>query len=151
MKQERVWCIKAYQALFSLLANHYRKLVQVLDHQCINPLLEEWSDTMVLCSGCCPDVLFFMDGKPWTMAKPGRGDAATAFVRAAGGGDVNLVQQTYNNGHYGFGGAKVQYVLQADGMCYSFTCPLRRHDAMVLQASSILTMLIVLFVYDDPL
>jgi hypothetical protein len=141
MKQRPVWCIKVYRALFSLLAQHYRKLVQVLDYQHIIQLLEEWSDTMVLYSGCCPDVLFFMDRKPWKMAKPGKGDAATALVRAAGGDDVNLVQQAYYNGHYGFGGAKVQHVLQADGMCYSFTCPLRRRDAMVLQASSMLTML----------
>jgi hypothetical protein len=41
--------------------------------------------------------------------------------------------QSQDNGHYGFSGAKVQHVLQADGMCYSFTCPLRRHDAMVLR------------------
>jgi hypothetical protein len=85
------------------------------------------------------------------MARPGRGDAATALVGAAGGDDVNLVQQAYYNGHYGFVGAKVQHVLQANGMCYSFTCPLRSHDAMVLQASSMLTMLSVLYVNDDPL
>jgi len=43
---------------------------------------------MVLYSGFCPDVLFFMDRKPWKMAKSGRGDAATALVWAAGGDDV---------------------------------------------------------------
>jgi hypothetical protein len=36
-------------------------------------------------------------------------------------------------------------------MCYSFTCPLRHHDAMVLRESSMLTMLSVLYVNDDPL
>jgi hypothetical protein len=122
----------------------------VLAYWHITPLLEECSDTMVLYSVFCPDVLFFMDRKPWKMAKPGRGDAATALVQAAGGDDVNLVQQAYYNGHCSFGGAKVQHVLQADGMCYSFTCPLRRHDAMVLQASSMLTMVSVIFVNDDP-
>jgi hypothetical protein len=61
------------------------------------------------------------------------------------------VQRSYYNGHYGFAGAKVQHVLQADGMCYSFTCPLRRHDAMVLCESSMLTMLSVMYVNDDPL
>jgi hypothetical protein len=123
----------------------------VLDYWHIIPLLKEWSDTMVIHCGCCPDVIFFTDGKPGRMARPGRGDAATALVGAAGGDDVNLVQQAYYNGHYGFIGAKVQHVLQADGMCNSFTCPLRRHDAMVLQASSMLTMLSVLYVNDDHL
>ena len=85
------------------------------------------------------------------MARPGQGDAASALVRAAGGDEVNLVQQAYYNGHYGFSGAKVQHVLQADGICYSFTCPLRWHDAMVLQESSMLTMLSVLFINNDPL
>jgi hypothetical protein len=50
---------------------------------------------------CMPDVLFFTNGKPWKMARPGQGDAADALVRAAGGDDVNLVQQAYYNGHYG--------------------------------------------------
>jgi hypothetical protein len=91
-----------------------------------------------------------MDGKPWKMAKPGTGDAAAALLRAAGGDEVNQVQQAFYNGHYGFAGAKVQHVLQADGLCYSFTCPLRRHDAMVLQESSMLTMLSILYVNNDP-
>jgi len=106
---------------------------------------------MVHYTGCCPDVLFFTDGKPWKMARPGRGEAAEALVQAAGSDDVNLVQQAYYNGHYGFSGAKVQHVLQADGICYSFTCPLRRHDAIVLQESSMLTMLSVLYINNDPL
>lgn len=61
------------------------------------------------------------------------------------------MQQAFYNDHYGFAGAKVQHVLQADGMCYSFTCPLRRHDAMVLRESSMLTMLSLLYVNNDPL
>lgn len=44
--------------------------------------------------GCTLDVLFFTDGKPWKMARPSRGDAADALVRAAGGNDINLVQQS---------------------------------------------------------
>jgi hypothetical protein len=68
--------------------------------------------------------IIFSDGKPWKMAKPGSRDAANALIRAAGGDNVNLVQQAFYNGHYGFAGAKVQHVLQADGLCYSFTCPL---------------------------
>jgi hypothetical protein len=85
------------------------------------------------------------------MARPGRGDASAALVRAAGGDDINLVQQAYYNVHYGFSGAKVQHILQPDGICYSFTCPLQWHDAMVLQESSMLTMLSVLYVNNDPL
>ena len=54
---------------------------------------------------------FFTDGKPWKMAKPGTGDAAAALIRAAGGDEVNQVQQAFYNGHYGFAGAKVQHVL----------------------------------------
>ncbi len=117
-------------------------LVQVLDYRRIILLLADWSDEIVWNSGCCEDVLFFTDGKQWKMARPGRGDAAEALVRAVGGDDVY--------GHYGFCSGKVQHVLQADGICYSFVCPLRRHDTMVLQQSSMLTMLSVLFVNNDP-
>ncbi len=95
----RVWCIKIYRELFSLLIQHYRWLVQVLDYRRIIPLLEEWRDSMVMYTGCCRDVLYFTDGKPWKMAKPGTGDAAAALVRAAGGDQVNQVQQAFYNGH----------------------------------------------------
>jgi hypothetical protein len=37
---------------------------------------------------------------------------AAALVRSEGGDDINLIQQFYYNGHYGFSGAKVQHVLQ---------------------------------------
>jgi hypothetical protein len=80
---------------------------------------------------------------------PGRGETAQALVAAVGGDDINLVQQAYYNGHYGFCGAKVQHVLQADGLCYSFTCPLSWHDASVLCSSSMITMLSVLYVNND--
>jgi hypothetical protein len=72
------------------------------------------------------------------MAKPGTGDAAAALVRAAGGDQVNQVQQAFYNGHYGFSGAKVQHVLQAKGLCYSFTCPQCCHDAMYFRSPACL-------------
>jgi hypothetical protein len=90
--------------------------------------------------------LFFTDGKPWKMAQPSRGDASAPLVRVAGGNNIDLVQQSYYIGHNGFSGE-----LQADGICYSFTCPLQWNDAMVLQESSMLTMLSVLYVNNDPL
>jgi hypothetical protein len=61
---------------------------------------------MVQYSSYCTDVLFFTDGKPWKMAKPGTGDAAAVHVHAARGGDVHLGQCSYYNGHYSFAGAK---------------------------------------------
>jgi len=86
LQRGRAWCIKSYRQFFSLLGRLYRKLVQVLDYRRIIPLLEDWSFTMVQYTGCCRDVLFFTDGKPWRLAKPGTGDAAPALVHAAGGG-----------------------------------------------------------------
>jgi hypothetical protein len=105
-------------------------------------------NSMALWCQCC-DTLFFTDGKPWKMCRPGRKETATALARAAGAANVNSIQQAYYNGHYGFCGAKVQHVLQADGMCHSFTCPQCRHDAAVLQSSSMITMLSVLYVDND--
>ena len=72
---------------------------------CIIPLLEEWIDTMVIYGGCCADVLFLK------MAKRVRRDAAGALVLAAGGDDINLLQEAYYNGSYGFSLVKVS-------MCY---------------------------------
>jgi hypothetical protein len=149
VQRGRVWCINIYRRIFSLLSPHYRRLVQVLDYRRIIPLLADWSDELVYNTGCTPDVIFFTDGKPWKMTRPGRGATAQALLAAVGGDDNNLIQQAYYNGHYGFCGAKVQHVLQADGLCYSFTCPLRRHDASVLHSSSMIPMLSVLYINND--
>jgi len=151
VRRGRVWCIQMYRITFSIVSQHYRRCVQVIDYRRIVPLLEEWSDQLVWHCDSSSDVLFFTDGKPWKMCRPGTGDAAAALAAVVGANDMNLVQRAYYNGHYGFCGAKVQHVLQADGICYSFTCPLRRHDASVLQSSSMLTMLSVLHVNNDPL
>jgi hypothetical protein len=51
------------------------------------------------------------------------------------------MQQAFYNGHYRYHGAKVQHVLQVDGIAYSFTCPLWNHDSIVLQYSSMLLVL----------
>jgi hypothetical protein len=47
---------------------------------------------MVLNTHCSPDALFFSDGKPWKMAKPGNGDAADALIRDVHGDQVNFIQ-----------------------------------------------------------
>ncbi len=133
----------------NLLSLHYWRLVQVIDYRRILPLLADWSDQMVWHMGCSPDMLFFADGKPWKLSRPGIWEAAQAVAAAVGAEDVNLIQQAYYNGHYGFCGAKVQHVLQADGICCSFTCPLHRHDAMLLHNSSMVTMLSALYSKND--
>jgi len=91
-----------------------------------------------------------VDGKPWQMSQLNKGQAVRELCAAAGTDDFNLMQHAYYNGHYKYHGAKVQHVLQADGMVYSFTCPIRNHDAMVLRSSSMIRQLSVLFVNDDP-
>ena len=115
------------------------------------PLLEEWSDQLVWHCDSSHDVLFFIDGKPWKMCRPGTGDAAAALAEVVGAEDINFIQRAYYNGHYGFFVAKVQYVIQVDGIYYLFTCPLRCHDASVLHTFSMLSMLSVLHVNNDPL
>jgi hypothetical protein len=60
------------------------------------------------------------------------------------------MQKMYYNGHYKAHGAKVQHLLQADGMVYSWTCPLQNHDSLVLRKSGMLLMLSALFVNYDP-
>jgi len=150
MRQQRGWCIQIYLAFFQQLKDPYRKCVRVLDFRRIVPLLDTWSDMMVHCTGCEKDVLFFADGKPWQMSRPGKGQAVRELCAAAGTVDYNLMQRAYYNGHYKYHGAKVQHVLQADGMVHSFTCPIRNHDAMVLRSSAMITMLSVLYINDDP-
>ncbi len=44
----------------------------MLDYCRIIPLLADLSYEIVWYSSCCEDVLFFSDGKPWRMARPGK-------------------------------------------------------------------------------
>ena len=87
---------------------------------------------MVHFTGCERGVLFLTDGKPWRLFRPGKGRAIQELCAAAGMDDLNLMQRAYYNGHYKYHGAKVQHVLQADGMVHSFTCPIQNHDTIVL-------------------
>jgi hypothetical protein len=72
--------------------------------------VQKWYISLDACQ-----MFFSTDGEPWKMAWPGRGETADVLVRAAAGDDVNLVQQVYYNGCYGFASAKAQHVLQANG------------------------------------
>jgi hypothetical protein len=149
LRRQRSWCLQIYHETFHLLASTYRKCVRVLDYRRINPLLEEWGQKMSLHCGCDDNVIFFTDGKPWKMSRPGRGRAVRQICEAAGCGDVNLMQRAYYNGHYKYHGGKVQHVVQADGMAHSFTCPIRNHDALVLRNSSMIIMLSSVFIGGD--
>jgi hypothetical protein len=93
MRQGHVWCVRIYCAAF-LLISLQEIGSNVRFHQII-PLLEDWSGTMVVYTGCCPDILILMDGEPWKMAKPRTGDAAYALIRAARRDEVNQVQQAF--------------------------------------------------------
>ncbi len=77
MRQHCSWCILIYYELFFLLAQHYKKLVRVLDYCRILPLLESWGVQKNKHRGRNPSLLFFTDGKPWRMSRPGRGEAAS--------------------------------------------------------------------------
>jgi hypothetical protein len=79
LRQQRGWCIQIYDELFKLLVVAYRKCVRVLDYRRINPKLEEWGRQMSLHCGCDENVIFFTDGKPWKMTRPGRGTAVLAM------------------------------------------------------------------------
>ena len=144
--RKRGWCMQIYQEIFAQLKDNYQVCVQVIDYRRILPKLGDWSNQMWAYCGCSRDTLFFTDGKPWRLSKPGKGRATQAFAEAATANDVNLVQQAFYNGHYGFHGAKVQHVVQVDGIKYSFTCPTCHHDATMLRESSMLVMLSSLWV-----
>jgi hypothetical protein len=92
---------------------------------------------------------FFSWMETMKMSRPGRGTAVQQICQAAGCGDVNLMQQAFYNGQYKYHGAKVQHVVQADGIAYSFTCPIRDHDALVLCNSHMILMLSSVFIGGD--
>ena len=88
---------------------------------------------MVHFCGCARDVLFFTDGKPWKMARTSHGD--TMVIMALQGQKCSMCcKQMESTIH------SLAHFMAFHG-----------HDVMVLQESSMLTMLSVLFVNNDPL
>jgi hypothetical protein len=83
-------------------------------------------------------------------SRAGKGKGVAALLAAAGTQDLNLMQKMYYNGHNKAHGAKVQHLLQANRIVYSWTCPLRNHDSLVLCKSVIHLMLSAVFVNNDP-
>ena len=84
-----------YHATFQLVAASYKKCVGVLDYRRINPLLSLWGQQMSQHCGCDDDVIFFTDGKPWRMSRPGKGRAVREICAASGAQDVNLMQGAF--------------------------------------------------------
>jgi hypothetical protein len=82
------WCIQIYSTMFDELCKSHA-CVRVLDYRRIAPLLSTWSDMTVHFTDCERDVLFFTDGKPWRLSRPGKGRAAQELCAAAGMNDLN--------------------------------------------------------------
>mmetsp|Transcript_27674 Transcript_27674/g.39584 ORF Transcript_27674/g.39584 Transcript_27674/m.39584 type:complete len:148 (+) Transcript_27674:236-679(+) len=76
MRRGRCWCITVYKAIFALVAQHYRRCVKVIDYRRVVSLLGDWTEALQAHTGCSLDVLYFADGKPWQLSRPGRGMAA---------------------------------------------------------------------------
>ena len=100
-----------------------------------------------------PDVCFIIDGKAWQWSKPGSGMtaqqlAATVAAHAGLGHNVNLVQRAHHNGNNWFHGAKVQHVLEVDGMVICCVSSIRVHDARLYRESTIEAQLSTLYVVE---
>ena len=63
---------------------------------------------------------------------------------------ANLIGVRLSTGHYGFHGAKVQHVLQADSMILVFAATIRRHDQHLMDESDMLTQMAALFIDGGP-
>ena len=63
---------------------------------------------------------------------------------------TNLIGVRLSAGHYGFHGAKVQHVLQADSMILVFAATIRRHDQHLMDESDMLTQMAALFIDGGP-
>ena len=74
-----------------------------------------------------------MDGKPWLFCKPGGGQAARRMARRFNV-TVDDIQRSLYNRNYKGHGVKIQEIVFADGIKYSFGFSLRRHDNTVFDA-----------------
>ncbi len=83
LRRQRSWCICIYHEIFRLVARCYRNCVRVIDYRRVIPKFSEWSDKMVAHCNCDPDTLYFADGKPWKISRPGKGKGVAALLAAA--------------------------------------------------------------------
>ena len=152
MRTHKSTLIAIYETCCLLVSEAYRKVVTHFDFLRIQPLLGMWAQTLSDL-GCSLDtVVGFCDGKADRCCMPSHGDGAAALALACGlGYTVNLIQQAFYNGYYGFHGLKVQHLILGDSMVYCFAIDtIRRHDAAMFTQSSMPAQLSLLFC-DHPL
>ena len=135
-------------AIQQLMDCGYRRLITTFDFVRIKPRLDEWAAAVQESSpGGTPGVVCWADGKPWKFPKPGCG-AAARNMAAAAGVQLDDVQRSFYNRNYRGHGVKVQEVVFADGIKYSYCFSLRRHDSHVMVESGHSDMLSALFLSD---
>ena len=125
-----------------LLKENYELCILVIDFRRLTPnLLHEWNKTLVNNADTDKFCLFYANGKLCKMCRARRGKGACRIIASLGAQDVNLAQKAYYNGHYGFHGLKVQNMLQADGMRYTFADSLHCVDSILLHKSNLIKMI----------
>ena len=65
-------------------------------------LIETWSETIEAHNGAERHLLFLYDMKVWKTCRSGRGKTACRMLNTIGEEDINLMQNAFFNGHYGF-------------------------------------------------
>jgi len=144
----RSYLITIFTTTRDVLHDHYGITVTSFDFLRIIPQLPLWDEVMTSNGDTIPGVVAYIDGKAWRWCRPGPG-AYFQNIAHALHLDVSQVQRAWYNGHYSHHGGKVQHVVFADAMVYTFLDSIRRHDAHVLRSSGVNVMLEQLFI-DDP-
>ena len=85
----------------------YERCIRVLDFRRLNPtLLQYCSDTLHAHAGGKPDVIFLCGRKGCKTSRPGRSKRAHKILEIIGEEDINFIQKSDYNVHYGFHGLK---------------------------------------------
>jgi len=154
MNVPRSTLCEIHTATVAALYLAYRLLTSTIDFRRVKPMFRDWIASMAQdgISGT-PDVCFIMDGKAWQWSKPGSGMAAEELAakvaaHAGQGYNVNLVQRAYYNGNYRLHGAKVQHLLEVDGVIICYVSSVRVHDARMYRESTVEAQLSTLYVVE---
>ena len=107
------------------IVSEYTALVTRIDVLRIYPLLESFSQAVTNIGGLVPNVVNFVDGKPWPTCRP-HGD---------GTNDPHLLQFSFYNGYYRSHGIKMQNVMWVDGIRLVAVSSIRDHDQHLFDRS----------------
>ena len=140
LRLRKSWLHDIYRSILSVLVSQYGTLATRVDIFRLQPILSTFADAVEETGGLVPNVVAFIDGKPWASCRP-------AGVTSKGPRDD--LQRAFYSGYYKHHGLKIQNVMFVDGIRLVHVSTIRDHDQSLLEKSEMEAQFNCLFIDGD--